>query len=76
MRATHTQRRPSGRLEDDTVQTKFGTTCKPIANNGDGWILFRTEDGREREWHLSDMQMDGTETPEELAIIGANRPAA
>ena len=58
------------------MQTKFGTTCKPIANNGDGWILFRTEDGREREWHLSDMRMDGTETPEDLAVLADSQVPA
>lgn len=40
------------------MKTRFGTTVKPTHSTGEGWMRVITEDGKEREWHISEMRIE------------------
>ena len=44
------------------METRFGTKVTPQGRaDAEGWIKVITEDGREREWHISEMRFESDE---------------
>lgn len=56
--------------------TRFGSKIYPIRSTGGGWMIVTRDQGRRddnpatlREWHITEMHIEGTETDEEVAVI-------
>ena len=54
------------------IYTRFGGKITLLRSTGDDWYIVQTEDGRVREWHLSDFRADGglAEINEAIAALG------
>ena len=49
--------------------TRYETKVTVKKNKGEGWLEVVTEEGRNREWHITDMIPEGNESEKEKAMI-------
>lgn len=56
--------------------TRFGSKIYPIRSTEGGWMIVTRDPEKKddnpatlREWHISEMHVEGTETDDEVAVI-------